>query len=466
MRLSIAAALVLTVTATAVGAVQIPAGADVVPRVAAVTASAPNIVVIMTDDQPNGRLDAMPSVRRLIRQPGVKFSNAMVPTSLCCPSRTSFLTGRYSHETGIFQNKGQHGGWEPFHVNGWESQSLGPWLDDAGYETALVGKYLNGFHASPAGYTPPGWDTFFGHLSGSYYYRYSTRSKVNGTTTDQFHGTAPADYSTDVYTDQAVDAIERTPDARPLFLVYAPAAPHERMTPAKRHKGTWAPEHPSTPDINERHMQDKPAWMQELGRVNEAGLTRKITGQHESLMAVDEGVEAIQNALGDRTENTLFIFTSDNGLMLGSHRMTGKAVPHAAATEVPLILRWDGHIEPGAVDNRIALNLDLTKTILDAAGVNQSTSGRSLLSAPARRGTVLEGMGNTEVDRPAYCGWRTKRWLFVEWSDDRGQELYDYRTDPYELRNKAEDRRFRDRLKLLRGSARERCSPVPPDFSW
>jgi len=183
-------------------------------------------------------------------------------------------------------------------------------------------------------------------------------------------------------------------------------------------------------------------------------------------MAVDDAVAAIVSALGDRASNTLFVFTSDNGLMLGSHRLPGKSTPHARSAEVPLLLRWDGHLDPGTQDRRIALNIDVTATILQAARVKEPTSGSSLLRPGTRSGTVLEGLGMPVRGLPAYCAWRTRRWLFVEWTANKGRELYDYRADPYELDNLARDADYRPQLFSLRRQAQAACDPVPPGFTW
>ena len=429
--------------------------------------SRPNIVVIMTDDQPLGQLDAMPFVRSFIEANGVTYPYSMVPTSLCCPSRTSFLTGRYSHETGIYTNAPPNGGWPTFNANGSETETLATWLSAAGYETALVGKYLNRFSDSDPGYTPPGWDTFIGYLSGGYYYDYTLRTKVNGPTTDQSFASAPEDYSTDVLGNRAVAAIQQSSPTQPLFLMFTPMAPHAPQTPASRHLHSWPQEVPISPDINELNMSDKPRWMQRLAPIDEAELARRTARQHETLMAVDEAVQKIVAALGDRAANTLFVFTSDNGLMMGSHRWQTKGMPHARSTLVPLLLRWDGHLDPATSDNRVALNIDVTATILQASGVDHATSGLSLLNPNARPGTVLESSGGQgSPTPPAYCGWRSRRWLFVEWTGNKGRELYDYRNDPYELHNLAMNPDFRGRMIASRHSAMDACSPVPPGFTW
>jgi N-acetylglucosamine-6-sulfatase len=123
----------------------------------------PSVVVILTDDQRTDSLLAMPSVRRLLVDQGTRFTRALVPTSICCPSRSAILTGLYSHDNGVWANGGKNGGWRAFHRLGNERRTIATTLHRAGYRTALVGKYLNGLgHWAPVGYRPPGWDRFEG----------------------------------------------------------------------------------------------------------------------------------------------------------------------------------------------------------------------------------------------------------------------------------------------------------------
>ena len=216
-------------------------------------------------------------------------------------------------------------------------------------------------------------------------------------------------------------------------------------------------------------MSDKSSFMRDLPPVSLREQTTTQQKQHEALMAVDEAISAIAVALGPRVQNTLFVFVSDNGYLLGSHRLLGKNFPYAASTEVPMTMRWDGHLPAGVVAERIMLNIDLTATIADAAGAEWPMEGRSFFATP-RRGTVLEQAVSNPLPsgalRPAYCGYRTKRYLFVEWSGGQGRELYDYRKDPDELQNLIPSRRYHDVVSHLRNRAKATCSPVPPGFSW
>ena len=119
----------------------------------------PNIVFILLDDLDELTMpywDALPQTAALLRDRGIRFENAFAPTPICCPARSSILTGKYGHNTGVLTNGGDQGGWETFVRNGNEQRTLAVYLQQAGYQTALVGKYLNGIENAPA-YVPPGW---------------------------------------------------------------------------------------------------------------------------------------------------------------------------------------------------------------------------------------------------------------------------------------------------------------------
>jgi N-acetylglucosamine-6-sulfatase len=424
---------------------------------------APNIVVIMTDDQGIGFLDAMPAVESLIRDHGVQFDNAFVPTSLCCPSRASLLSGLYSHTTGVYYTFGDHGGWSNFQQ--WEDQTIAVALNDAGYRTALIGKYINGWAGAAKRGTaevPAGWDYFsaMGADSGGdgAYYDYS----LLGTEVSQRFGAGAEDYSTDVLGANAIEFIESTPADQPIFLYLAPYGPHFPHTPAPRDVGLWH-EDPLNPAVLEEDLRDKPRWVRRNEQEPKSKIVREIRGQHEALMSVDDQVAAVVDSLGaSRLADTLFIFTSDNGLMNGEHGLNGKYTGYAGATEVPLIMRWDGHLEAGASSNRVMTPEDITETIADAAGVQMDTEGVGIFDG-GRAGTVLEAIADNK--HPAYCGYRSRRYVFIEY-DGRARELYDYRRDPYELVNRVAREKYRDERKQLRSRAKEACYPLPPGFSW
>lgn len=437
-----------------------------VPPIAVNDPARPNVVLIVTDDQRAGTLDAMPNVTRLLRQPGTTYSKAMVPTSLCCPSRATILTGRYAHSSRMYGNGDiggrRYGGWSRFHELGLENITLAPALRNRGYRTALVGKYLNFFgQNAPAGYVPPGWDYFSAMMSnhGAYYnYRLSDGG---------FYGSQPQDYSTDVLAARATDFIATTPADQPLFLYFAPYGPHAPYTPAPRHlgalDGTLEPWR--APSANQR-LASMPRFMRERRHFSQAEVDLTRQRQLEALMSVDEAVGAIGTTLAaaGRDRDTLFVFMSDNGYFWGEHRAIGKDAPYDAATSIPLVLRWDGHVASGATSNKLVLNVDVARTIAKATGAAMRTDGLDILGPRARKGFVLEAMRGYN-GRPSYCGYRTRNRMFVRWSTGE-RELYDYRLDAGEQRNLAERPRWAVVRKAMRNQAVATCRPRPPGYRW
>jgi N-acetylglucosamine-6-sulfatase len=425
-----------------------------------VRGSSPNVVIFVIDDQPKGMIDAMPLLRSNIIEKGVTFRRGIIPTSLCCPSRAALLTGNYSHTTGVYLNKkGTYGGWPAMKRN--EDVTIATELNHVGYRTALIGKYISHFSAAPRGYIPPGWDEFhyfFKPESGAYYdYR------IGGTNQTKRYGSKPKAYSTDVIAGYATRFIKSTPARRPLLLYFAPTGPHSPLIAAPRDEGTWPLEPASAlPGLNEAKVADKPAWIRRP-KVSARWQRRHFTDQHEVAMSVDDAIGDIVTVLGRRARNTLFVYMSDNGYMLGVHRLVGKDLPHRRSTEVPMFMRFDGHIAPNSRSGRVTTNSDLTATIADAVGVSWPMEGRSVLSS-RRTGTVLEQRQNHR--HPAYCGFRTGRYLYVEYDEGSGREFYDYSVDPYELRNGVHRQANQGVIRKLRHRAKAACSPKPPGFHW
>ena len=169
-------------------------------------------------------------------------------------------------------------------------------------------------------------------------------------------------------------------------------------------------------------------------------------------------------------DNTLMIYLSDNGMMLGEHHLLEwKNLPYWWSTTIPMVVRWDGHVGRNSTDTRLALNVDLATTISRATGAPMQTEGLDLLGPRRRGGYPLEAARPLRFDslpnHPAYCGFRTARFMFAQYANGF-RELYDYARDPHELTNRAYDRRHRERVRILRARARATCSPRPPGFSW
>lgn len=434
------------------------------------TGSATNVVIMISDDQPKGTMDAMPNVRSEIADLGVQMNNGITPTALCCPSRTALLTGDHSHTTGVYINHGTNGGWKAFFGKGKgaERRTLATHLDRLGYRTGLFGKYVNGFSRSrPKGYIPPGWDKFGAFDADGRgdraYYDY----KLIGNVGNPHYGSSPSDYSTDVTADYAVKFIANAGTEVPVFLYWAPYGPHSPITPAPRDKGTWPLEPASAIGaLNEDDVSDKPKWIAKRSRVSALRMRRELTEQHEALMSVDDGVGQIIQALDEtnRLSNTIIVYMSDNGYMLGAHRLVKKDLPHRRSSEVPMYVRWDEHIRAGSSSDRVTPQVDLTAAIARATGITRwSMEGRSFLSA-SRLGTVLEQMKFS--GHPAYCGYRTARYVFIQYSAGHGRELYDYNTDPDELENLVSKGRYDAIQTNLKSRAKKACRPTPPGFSW
>ena len=430
----------------------------------------PNIVLVVTDDQRPETMRFMPELQRLLVTRGTRYRKAMVPTSLCCPSRATILTGRYAHSTGVFGNGdvggARWGGWRRFNDVGAERRTLGTALQRAGYRTGLIGKYLNYFGKQSEalygpGYTPPGWDRFVTFLSkhGAYYdYRLNDGSR---------RSVLPSDYSTDVFAEAAVRFVDETPQDQPLFLMFTPYGPHKPYTPAPRHlgalDGVLPPYVPAT--LNQR-LRTLPRWMRPREQTQQWQVDEIRQLQHEAMLSVDEALADIVGALErtGRDRDTLFIFTSDNGYFWGEHRIVGKDAPYRKATEVPMVVRWDGRVPAGVVSDRMVLNVDLAETISRAAGVDMATDGLDMFGPARRRGFVLEAMFGYN-ERPSYCGWRTKTRMYVRWATGE-EELFDYRLDPQEQRNLAGKPAWRPVLQKMRANAKEQCRPQPPRFGW
>ncbi len=431
----------LTLLAGAIGLMVAAALApEILPR-----ADSPrlNVVVIVTDDQSfrsiPRNVPVMPYLQSRALDAAdrwVVFTHAVVNTPLCCPSRATMLTGRYAHHTGVLGNT------DGERLD--ETDTLATWLDAAGYETALVGKYLNGYPFGRGPYVPPGWDRWWGKQQGGPESIYHDFTLIEQGTPVPYGADA---YSTDVFADHAVRFIEQAPSDRPFFLWFAPTAPHPPAEPVPRHAGRYADlALSSPPSLGEVDVSDKPAWVRALPPLDAAGLETLREAERrsfETLLAVDEAVRRILEALRDRgeLEETVIVFTSDNGLAFGEHRWTRKSCPYEECIRVPLLVRAPGlthRLEPAIVSA-----VDLAPTILDLADVPPGgpLDGASLV--PLLRGgsppwgeAYLEFAGDPRV--PAWWGLRRPGWLYVELATGE-RELYDLRRDPFELVNLAHD---------------------------
>ena len=407
-----------------------------------------NVVLILSDDERVDGSTVMHNVHRLLADHGVTFSNYHVTTSECGPSRASILQGQYSHDTGVLDNFGPHS-YPKFD----SSSNLAVWLHAGGYRTALVGKYLNDYTIYGHNAIPPGWDDWQAMDSIPMEKYYDYKLNENGRMVE--YGSAPADYSTTVLTQKATSFIKQQHAGKPFFLYFAPTAPHLPAIPAPQDQGKLiniAPLH--TPSIDEANIGDKPwrAWHRDLLKAA-ADLYQSHVRirQLESLLALDRSVKSIVSTLKQRKllDNTVIIYTSDNGFLWGEHRLGGKLWPYEESTRVPLVVRTPWRAGNGTVNTKPVLNIDLASTISDLAGVmpGKPQDGDSFVpflrgkSVRWRHAFIVEYLGRDTLKAggpPPYVAVHTKRYLFVEYT--RGwRELYDLRKDPWELRNVAGD---------------------------
>jgi arylsulfatase A-like enzyme len=451
----------------------------------------PNIVFILTDDQrwdsmlpdPNTGNLQMPNVTQLLGAKGMTLSNFFLNIALCCPSRTSILRGQYAQSTGVYNIDGYYGGFDAFQRNGDDLSNIATWLHDAGYHTGLIGKYLNGYDVPQAPIVPPGWGVWRG-LTNVDYYGFS--ESIDGNE-GKF---AKSLYQTDLLREQALKFISRAPKGKPLFLYWAPHAPHFPAIPAPGDVSAcpWlTPAWP--PSFNEADMSDKPPALQRplMSQADIDQIDAFHLLQCQALQDVDRSVAAIVNELEatGRLANTLIVYTSDNGIMLGEHRIVmHKNVGYEEAIHVPFIARWDGVIPAGSTDEHLTANVDLASTFAEAAGVvpPYQPDGQSLLpilrgdySGDWRHAFLIEHGGGRDIV-PPFCGVRTDA-AFTQGMDHGGVpfkyiwsfstqgpnvELYDLRADQWEDNNLAGNSDYQTIIDFLQGWVDTACDPLPP----
>jgi arylsulfatase A-like enzyme len=425
------------------------------------------VLLIVTDDQRSDTMLAMPVLRRRLIRPGVWFRHAYASSGVCCPSRASLLTSLYPHRSGVWSNH------DPYAFAAFDDRStIATWLDDAGYRTALIGKYLNGY--SPGSkYVPPGWDRWYA-LKGGYYNYNALDWHDGGKARIRHHGRTPSDYSTRVLTEQARRVILSTPGDSPFFIYLSYTAPHSPATPVRGdahafdHLPHWRP-----PSYNERDVSDKPWYIKRTAPLSasaKSAIQHFRRAQLTTLLAVDRSIGRLLDDLrtASRLSNTLVIFTSDQGVLWGEHRLVGKGFPYEEVLRVPLAIRWDGHELGGRTEGDTSVNVDIPATIAAAAGVHQSgIDGRSLI--PLLRNRHLHLHRSTVSEKwskgnglPTFCTVRHRRLVFTtNYNGDHSKELYDLRRDPWQLANAVHSKRYSDVLPRLRALRSKLCGRPP-----
>jgi arylsulfatase A-like enzyme len=388
------------------------------------TAPQPNFVVVVTDDMRDSDWQALRKTQALVAERGTFFPNFFLTTPICAPSRASILTGKYPHNHGVTQNDGNRGGVDRFQQRDVGDDSIASAVRRAGYRTALFGKFMNG--TPETGEIPGGWDEWLVSSELGYY---NVTMNDNGSAREF---AKPDDYSTDVIRDRAVDFVRTTEAGQPLLLFFTPKAPHGPSTPARRDRRTFGGVRVErSPDLNEADVSDKPAYIRRNEPYDLDFLDALNRKRLDSLVAVDDAIETIAAVLAetDRLDNTYLFVLSDNGYLLGSHRLLGKGAPYRHSTQVGMAAIGPA-FAGGGVRSDFAANIDIAPTIAALAGVDLGRVDGGSLVRPLRRDALLF----RDFAGKSYRAARTERYLFVE-NDSGERELYDYARDPYELDN-------------------------------
>jgi N-acetylglucosamine-6-sulfatase len=419
--------------------------------------SRPNIVFILIDDLRWDELGVAghpfirtPNIDRIAKE-GAMFRNAFVTTPLCSPSRASFLTGEYAHTNGITDNVDRSSA----------SHRLVTFpllLHQSGYETAFIGKWHMGNDDTPR----PGFDRWVSFKGQGTY--------LDPDINEDGKAIKPTGYITDILTGYGVEFIRRRHD-RPFLIYLAHKAIHpevtqnndgsvnvadaERFLPAARHQNLYAGQIiPHRPNYG-RAPEGKPALQRQIGNLPPLGAStatrdESILGRQRSLMAIEEGVGDIWRALKEtnQLDNTIIVFTSDNGYFYGEHGLSvERRLAYEESIRMPLLVRYPKAIKPGMARDELALNIDVAPTLLELAGVAVPTSmqGRSLVPllqgarTDWRSSFLIEYYSDRVFPRVLKMGYkavRSGRWKYIHYLELEGMdEFYDLKNDPYEMKN-------------------------------
>lgn len=423
----------------------------------------PNIVYVLTDDLAWNLVEYLPHVRQLQKK-GTTFTNFFATDSLCCPSRTSLLTGQYPHNTGVFTNTGDDGGYGAFMKNRNEEKTFGPALQRAGLPHRVHGQVPQ---RVPAGRQER-------HVQALCPLRLGRvgrgRGRLQGVQVRperERRGRAlregPQDYLTDVLAKKATSFIGSSADARkPFMLEVATFAPHGPSTPAPRDKDTFPGLEAPQTDAYDKATRNAPKWQRSLSPLTaeeKEEIDQRFAKRVRSAQAVDDMIGQLEKTLEEKglADDTYLVFGSDNGFHMGEHRLRpGKQTAYDTDVKVPMMVTGPG-VPAGEEVSRLAENVDINPTFLDLAGVEppSTVDGRSLsdlmhgrTEEEWRQAVLVEHHhakskeGDPDAapkdsgDPPTYAAMRTDDSLYVEYADGE-REFYALGSDPDQLTNRA-----------------------------
>jgi arylsulfatase A-like enzyme len=426
----------------------------------------PNLLMVTVDDLASIDMDYLPSVRKLVGESGVTFTDAVAPTPICVPARASLLSGQYAHNHGAHTIHGPEGGYSSFD----DSATLATSLQKAGYTTVFTGKYLNEYGQEGSERdVPPGWDEWRATIDPSTYNYLGAKFNVNGRTV------RPKGYSTTVITQQAQAALRdarKRPGAaaKPWFQWVNYVAPHnggptEKGDPKQRFPGTKGAIGVPVPDEQDRGAYaDKPIppqpnlFPEDHEAFPQGSPSRKNPSQVEkdayrlsyqrrieSARSLDRNIASLLGGLEKSGElaRTLVVFTSDNGFSSGYHNFNGKLWYYEESLTIPVLMSGPG-VPKGREVATPLTNPDIATTLLAAAGAEDPHEPDGVdilpwLRAPEQARVVpIEAWPTTDGTSRLWSGVRVGRWTYIELKTG-GVELYDRTTDPYEMNNLADD---------------------------
>lgn len=393
-----------------------------------------DVVIFLLDDMRFDQVAVLEQTVERLEPEAVAFDRAYVTTPMCCPERASFLAGGYyAHQTGVLTNEAPTGGATVFPDEG----TLPVRLQQAGYATALVGKYLNEYESLGL-YVPPGWTRWAatGNLDA-----WNHPEFVEGSSTFESGFGAAASvsaYVTSWQGSEILDFLDAHPD-EPVFAYLSFVAPHDPHVPAAEDADEFADTVYRDRGYEEADLSDKPAWIQEIGLMSDEELAVRDQANRErlqTLLAVDRAMAAVIDAVraSPRAARTVFVLSSDNGQMWREHRLSDKGVAYEESVRVPL---WIAHPDLAAAtrSDLVASNLDLAATVAALAGLEPEGEGISLIP------TLCDGAGTgrEEVllqawtfEMPSWSALVTPTTKYIETVGGE-LELYDLDADPYEL---------------------------------
>lgn len=435
----------------------------------------PNIIFILTDDQQTGLLgveghpvNKTPNIDRIAEE-GIIFKNAFAITPLSSPSRASFLTGKNSHNHRIFNN--DHVG------NTVKSHRLVTWprqLREAGYETAYIGKWHMGLDDTRR----VGFDHWFSFKGQGVY--------IDGVVNDNGQRRQITGHMTNHINNEAVDFVNKDHDNKPFAMVLSHKALHMPTIPTKETESLYKDYEYEPVPSSEENIKDKPVlarpeanvgvedvnWQSLEGVIPEPGEPRRNRGMDPSsivrdqlrcLASVDKGVGQLYEALeqNGQLDNTIIIFTSDQGMLMGEHgQFHQKRWPYDPVIRIPLLMRYPSVIPPGSVREKMVLNIDIAPTMLDIAGVESiiPLDGRSFMplinnaDTSWRKAFLAEYFKEKVVPRvPPWKAVRTENWKYIQYSEDTDSinELYNLQADPHEEYNLIDEPDAQHRIEAM-----------------